>query len=331
MALPSHRYREVEQFVRLSGAVALGLAPPGPRTPTSPTSSSGSRPESPRCGCTSRRAAELDRPRLRPGSRTSTRRPARHNGRAGRGACGPRSTRGSRSVPALRRDHRHPEADPAHPQRLRLQLPYLAVVGLRCRPRATCCWTCCRSRTTCRSPARACRGSCSRARRWRLSTSARAQRRVRARPDTHRVTHIHVVPALLIRWINDPGVRRLRPDLDASHPERRPAPAARDPQARPQRGVPQRHRAGELRHGRGPADVRPRSTTREDVRLETVGRPICPDDEVRLVDDDGLDVRGRGGRRAAGRAARTRCAATTTRPSTTRARSPRTASTAPAT
>ena len=28
----------------------------------------------------------------------------------------------------------------------------------------------------------------------------------------------------------------------------------------------------------------------EVVRLETVGRPICPDDEVRLVDDDGVDV-----------------------------------------
>ncbi len=28
----------------------------------------------------------------------------------------------------------------------------------------------------------------------------------------------------------------------------------------------------------------------EDVRLETCGRPICPDDEVRLVDDDGREV-----------------------------------------
>src|SRR5207302_11045031 len=27
-----------------------------------------------------------------------------------------------------------------------------------------------------------------------------------------------------------------------------------------------------------------------DVRLETVGRPICPEDEVRLVDDDDNDV-----------------------------------------
>jgi 2,3-dihydroxybenzoate-AMP ligase len=28
----------------------------------------------------------------------------------------------------------------------------------------------------------------------------------------------------------------------------------------------------------------------EDVCLETVGRPICPDDEVRILDDDGNDV-----------------------------------------
>ena len=28
----------------------------------------------------------------------------------------------------------------------------------------------------------------------------------------------------------------------------------------------------------------------DDVRRETCGRPICPDDEVRLVDDDGRDV-----------------------------------------
>ena len=27
-----------------------------------------------------------------------------------------------------------------------------------------------------------------------------------------------------------------------------------------------------------------------EVRLETVGRPICPDDEVRLVDENGDDV-----------------------------------------
>src|SRR5690606_29962078 len=28
----------------------------------------------------------------------------------------------------------------------------------------------------------------------------------------------------------------------------------------------------------------------EDVRLETVGSPVCPDDEVRIVDEDGVDV-----------------------------------------
>src|SRR5439155_20612534 len=39
----------------------------------------------------------------------------------------------------------------------------------------------------------------------RLSASSRAQDVFDA-IDRHRVTHIHVVPAMLIRWINDPGV-----------------------------------------------------------------------------------------------------------------------------
>ena len=43
----------------------------------------------------------------------------------------------------------------------------------------------------------------------------------------HRVTHIKVVPALLIRLINDPSIGELRPVVGAAHPERRPAHAAR--------------------------------------------------------------------------------------------------------
>jgi 2,3-dihydroxybenzoate-AMP ligase len=104
----------------------------------------------------------------------------------------------------------------------------------------------------------------------------------------HHVTHIHVVPALLIRWINDPSVG----DYDLS--------SVRVIQSGGQRLQPDTRRRTER--------VFPSCTVQEnfgmseglllfvrlddppDVRLETVGRPICPDDEVRLVDDDGRDV-----------------------------------------
>ena len=39
-----------------------------------------------------------------------------------------------------------------------------------------------------------------------LSTSA-AAKDVFGLVETHKITHIHVVPALLIGWINDPSIR----------------------------------------------------------------------------------------------------------------------------
>ena len=66
----------------------------------------------------------------------------------------------------------------------------------------------------------------------------------------------------------------------------------------------------------------------EDVRLETVGRPVCPDDEVRLLDDDDNDRPVRAKSASCAAAGPTRCAATTACPSTTRGSSPPTGSTA---
>ena len=64
----------------------------------------------------------------------------------------------------------------------------------------------------------------------------------------------------------------------------------------------------------------------------TVGTPLSPLDEVRMLEPGTEDERARRARSAScAAAARTPCAATSTRPSTTRARSPPTASTAPAT
>jgi 2,3-dihydroxybenzoate-AMP ligase len=109
-----------------------------------------------------------------------------------------------------------------------------------------------------------------------------------AQVQQHRVTHIHVVPALLIRWVNDPAVENF--DLSS----------VRVIQSGGQRMQPDTRLRTE--------HVFPRCTVQEnfgmseglimfvrlddppEVRLETCGRPICEDDEVRLVDEDDNDV-----------------------------------------
>ena len=103
-----------------------------------------------------------------------------------------------------------------------------------------------------------------------------------------RITHLAVVPALLIRWLNDPSIGR----YDFS--------SVRVIQSGGQRLQPEVKRLAEQRI--------PSATVQEnfgmaegmltfvrvddpyEVRLETVGRPMCPDDEVKLVDDEGREV-----------------------------------------
>ncbi len=100
----------------------------------------------------------------------------------------------------------------------------------------------------------------------------------------HRVTHIKVVPALLIRWINSPDVTK----HDTS--------SVRYIQSGGQRLQPEvRLRTKELipscfvQENFGMSEgmlMFAKIDDPEDVRLETVGFPISPDDEVRLLDDD---------------------------------------------
>ena len=120
-----------------------------------------------------------------------------------------------------------------------------------------------------------------------LAGSARAAD-VFAVIERHRITHIHVVPALLIRWLNDPAAA----DYDRG--------SVRVIQSGGQRLQPEtRQRAQKVFHNVTVQEnfgmsegllmfVRLDDPPR--VRLETVGRPICPDDEVRLVGEDGADV-----------------------------------------
>ena len=106
--------------------------------------------------------------------------------------------------------------------------------------------------------------------------------------ERHRVTHIAVVPALLIRLINDPLIGKF--DLSSLQVI----------QSGGQRLQPEvRRRTKELipsvtvQENFGMAEgmlMFVRLDDPEDVRMNTVGRPISPDDEVRLVDDNDQEV-----------------------------------------
>ena len=104
----------------------------------------------------------------------------------------------------------------------------------------------------------------------------------------HRVTHLKVVPALLIRLINDPAIgnydlsslRLIQSGGQRMQPEAR----TRTRQLIPSAFVQENFGMSEgllmfVRHDDA-----------DDAKQETCGRPVCEDDEVRLVDDDGREV-----------------------------------------
>lgn len=104
----------------------------------------------------------------------------------------------------------------------------------------------------------------------------------------HRVTHLKVVPALLIRLINDPAIG----DFDLT--------SVRQIQSGGQRMQPevrlrtrQLFRNAFVQENFGMSEgllMFVRWGDPEDVLLETCGRPVCADDEVKLIDDDGREV-----------------------------------------
>jgi 2,3-dihydroxybenzoate-AMP ligase len=106
--------------------------------------------------------------------------------------------------------------------------------------------------------------------------------------EKHRVTHVKVVPALLIRLISSPAamqydtssVRYVQSGGQRLQPEVR----IRTKQLIPSCFVQENFGMSE-----GPLMfVRPDDP--EEDRLETVGRPMCADDEVKLIGDDGNEV-----------------------------------------
>src|SRR5205085_2648868 len=106
--------------------------------------------------------------------------------------------------------------------------------------------------------------------------------------ERHGVTHLKVVPALLIRLINDPAIRNHKLD------------SVRQIQSGGQRMQPEvRLRTRELfrnafvQENFGMSEgllMFVRAGDPDEVQLETCGRPVCEDDEVRLIDDEGGDV-----------------------------------------
>ncbi len=102
--------------------------------------------------------------------------------------------------------------------------------------------------------------------------------------EKHHVTHIHVVPALLIRWLADPAISKF--DLSS----------LRVIQSGGQRLQPETRIKCEqlipsvtVQENFGMAEgvlMFVRLDDPIDVRRDTVGRPICPDDEIILLDDD---------------------------------------------
>jgi 2,3-dihydroxybenzoate-AMP ligase len=106
--------------------------------------------------------------------------------------------------------------------------------------------------------------------------------------EKHRASHLKVVPALLIRLINDPSISQF--DLSS----------LKLIQSGGQRMQPEvRLKTHELipscfvQENFGMSEGMlffVRLDDPQEVKLETCGRPICPDDEVRLVDDEGREV-----------------------------------------
>jgi 2,3-dihydroxybenzoate-AMP ligase len=106
--------------------------------------------------------------------------------------------------------------------------------------------------------------------------------------EKHRVTHLKVVPALLIRLLNDPAVKKY--DLSS----------LRYIQSGGQRLQPEVRLLSRklipsafVQENFGMSEgliMFVRIDDPEDVRLETVGRPVSPDDEVRITDDEGKEV-----------------------------------------
>ena len=116
-----------------------------------------------------------------------------------------------------------------------------------------------------------------------LSTSARAPDAF-AMIEKHRVTHVIGVPALHIGWINDPAAA----DRDLSS-VRMIGSGGQRLQPEVKRRMREVYPNAFVQENFGMAEgtlMFVKRTDSEDAQLETVGQPMCPDDEVMLLDEE---------------------------------------------
>ena len=106
--------------------------------------------------------------------------------------------------------------------------------------------------------------------------------------ERHRVTHIKVVPALLIRLISDPAIGKYELSsvkiIQSGGQRMQPEVRLKTHELIPSCFVQENFGMSEGMLFFVRLDDPP------EVKLETCGRPICADDEVRLVDDEGREV-----------------------------------------
>ena len=120
-----------------------------------------------------------------------------------------------------------------------------------------------------------------------LSTSTRAADAF-ALIERERITHLELVPALLIRYLDDPALKEF--DLSSV---RVINTGGQKLQAEVKRRAEELIPSCKVQEVFGMAEGLlnyVRLDDPDEVRWETVGRPVCPDDEIRLVDDQGQDV-----------------------------------------
>jgi 2,3-dihydroxybenzoate-AMP ligase len=106
--------------------------------------------------------------------------------------------------------------------------------------------------------------------------------------EKHRVTHLKVVPALLIRLLNDPAVHK----HDLSSLKMIQSGGQRlQPEVRllSRKLIPSAFVQENFGMSEG-LIMFVRLDDPEDVKLETVGWPVSPDDEVKLLDEDEMEV-----------------------------------------
>ena len=116
-----------------------------------------------------------------------------------------------------------------------------------------------------------------------LSTGARAPDAF-ATIEKHRVTHVIGVPALHIGWINDPAAA----DYDLSS-VRMIGSGGQRLQPEVKRRMREVYPNAFVQENFGMAEgtlMFVKRTDSEDAQLETVGQPMCPDDEVMLLDEE---------------------------------------------